>query len=907
MLLRTFLALVFSTLAFQGISQKLRIEGTIKDTAGAPLEMANVIALSATDTSMLGYAFSDSEGRYRITVNEEGEYFLRFSYLGFEQQEVMVRAKAGQEKVVKNIILVPQNSQLQEVEVVEDIPISVSGDTISYQAEAFTTGQERKLEDVLEQLPGFEVDDNGEVKVQGKTVEKVMVEGRDFFDGDTKLATKNIPANAVDKVQVLRNYNDVTPMQGIDNDDRIALNIKLKEGKKRIFFGDVTAEGILDERYLVHPNLFYYSPKLSVNIIGDINNIGQPAFTFQDFFRFNGGFRNFNTRSGSSFRFAQDDFGFATANNRANEITSKLGAFNYSYNPNKKWSISGFVIGSETKTTTSTLTNRRYLQADTAGFDEQLTSNGLQSNKSGLAKLSVKYTPSKKVHISYDILSKISETEEVDQQSSDYGDVPNLGSLVNKVQSGTTQNPYSIQQELKAYWETEGGNLFSFEGQHLYKFQDPRLRLNSDLPLFIQVIPPSDSLASPFILLQQKEVLTNKFDGSLNYYYIFNKTTHLNFTVGGSRTDQTFNSVIEEELQDGSRIAYSQSNLLNDDVRFNFTDLYASAHYKVKLGKVILSPGLNYHFYEIKDTQLGSENRNTPQFLLPDLFVRYDFKKSERLQLDYKMQAEFTDVNNIINGTIITSYNSLFRGNPQITNALVHQVTLAYYNINLFNFTNIFGGINYSLKENDITNVVDFGQASLGRINTPVNSDGINQILAGFGRIEKRFGKFKADAGANVALSDINNSINGEANKSQSLTQNYNAGISTNFKKAPNVELKYSLIYNEYEGSGVSNNFVTHSPAMEFEAAFLDGFTFKADYTYNLYKAGGGLGKSEYDFLNASLFYLLNDGPWEFSIRALNLLNTDIIRQDAFNDFFVSTTRYEVLPRYLLLGVKFGI
>ena len=901
MFLRTLLVIVFGFIAFQGVSQKVRIEGTIRDTAGAPLEMANIIALSSSDTAMLGYAFSDDQGRYRITVDSSSGYFLRFSYLGFQQQEVSVSPEAGTDKIIKNIVLIPQNSQLNEVEVVEDIPISVSGDTISYQAEAFTTGQERKLEDVLEQLPGFEVDDNGEVKVQGKTVEKVMVEGRDFFDGDTKLATKNIPANAVDKVQVLRNYNDVTPMQGIDNDDRIALNIKLKEGKKRIFFGDVTAEGGLDERYLVHPNLFYYSPKVSINFIGDINNIGQPAFTFQDYFRFNGGFRNFNARSGSSFRFAQDDLGFASANNRAKEISSKLGAFNFSYNPSKKWSVTGFVIGNETKTTTSTLTNRRYLQADTIGLDEELTSSGLQNNKSGLGKVSVTYTPNSKVHVSYDLFGKVSDIRDVNEQSSDYG------FITNGVKSGTIQNPYSIQQELKAYWETEKGNLFSFEGQHLHKYQDPRLRLDSDLPLFIQVIPPDDSTASPFILLQQKEVLTNKYDGSVNYYYIFNKTTHLNFTVGASHTDQTFNSTIEEELQDGEVLPYDQQNLRNDGVKFYFTDLYASAHYKVKLGKFILSPGLNYHFYEIRDIQLSSENKNAPQFLLPDLFVRYDFKKSERLQLDYKMQAEFTDVNNIINGTIITSYNSLFRGNPQITNALVHQFTLGYYNINLFNFTNIFGGVNYSIKERDITNVVDFGQASLGRINTPVNTDGVNQILAGFGRIEKRFGKFKADLGANFALSLINNSINGEANESESLTQNYNTGFGTNFKKAPNVELKYTLIYNDYKGSGVSNSFTTHSPSIEVEAAFWNGFTFRVDYTYNLYRVGGGLGSSEYDFLNTGLYYLLNEGPWEFSVRALNLLNTDIIRQDAFNDFFVSTTRYEVLPRYLLLGIKFGI
>lgn len=899
---KTLLIFFISFFAISAFGQKLKIEGTIKDTSGAPLEMANIIALSAVDTAMLGYAFSDDRGRYRISVDRGSAYFLRFSYLGFEQQEISVSVKETDETVERNIVMTPQSNELNEVEVVEDIPITVSGDTISYKAEAFTTGQERKLEDVLEQLPGFEVDKDGQVKVQGKNVEKVMVEGRDFFDGDTKLATKNIPANAVDKVQVLRNYNDVTPMQGVDNDDRIALNIKLKEGKKNIFFGDMTAEGGLDERYLLHPNLFYYSPKISVNFIGDMNNIGQPAFTSQDYFRFGGGFRNFNMRSGSSFRFAQDDLGVSTtANNRAEEITSKLGAFNFSYNPSKKLSITGFVIGSETKTLSSNFTNRKYLQVDSTDLTEVLSTRNLQNNTSGLGKVSVTYTPNKKVHISYDAFGKISEIEDVTEQSSDYS------LITNDVNSADRQKPYSIKQNLEAYWETEGGHLFSLEAQQLHKFQNPTMALSSDLPLFIQVIPPSDSLASPFNLIQYREVVTDKLDGNLNYYYLLSKTAHLNFTVGASHTNQLYNSFIEEELNDGTRSRYTQGDLNNDDVKFSLTDLYGSVHYKVKLGKFILTPGVNYHVYNLNDTQNGQGNQQVRQFLLPDFFARYDFKKSERIQLDYKMQAEFTDVNNIINGTIISSYNSLFRGNLKITNALVHQITLAYYNINLFNFTNIFGGVNYSLKENDITNVVVYDASGLARINTPINTDGINQILAGFGRLEKRFGKLKADVGANVALSDINNQVNGEANQSQSWTQNYSAGLSTNFKKAPNVDVNYNLIYNEYEGAGVSNSFVTHSPSIEVEAVFWNGFTFRADYTYNLYKAGGGLGTSEYDFLNAGLYYLLNEGPWEFSIRSLNLLGEEIIRQDAFNDFFVSTTRYNVLPRYVLLGVKFGI
>ena len=154
-------------------------------------------------------------------------------------------------------------------------------------------------------------------------------EGKDFFDGDSKLATKNIPADAVDKVEVLRNYNEVDQMRGLGNDqDNIAINIKLKEGKKNFWFGEITAGGGIAEekgKYLIHPKLFYYSPKYSINFITDFNDIGEVPFTWRDYFKFTGGFRNFNRGGGTNFSISQSDLGFAlTQNNRANEIETKF-------------------------------------------------------------------------------------------------------------------------------------------------------------------------------------------------------------------------------------------------------------------------------------------------------------------------------------------------------------------------------------------------------------------------------------------------------------------------------------------------------------------------------------------------------------------------------------------------------
>lgn len=878
-------------------AQSIKVSGYIQDSIGLGLEMANVLALDATDSSMSGYAISNTEGRYEISLDKDKKYILRFSYLGFETKDVPF-STIGKEKNNKlDINLKEKINSLNEVEIVENIPIAISGDTIIYQTDAFTNGEEKKLADVLEKLPGFEVDDNGEVKVQGKTVEKVMVEGKDFFDGDTKLATQNIPASAIDKVQVLRNYNDVSPMRGLDNDDRVAINIKLKEGKKNITFGDIKAEGGLDERYLLHPSLFIYTPKASFNIIGDVNNIGKPAFTFRDYFRFTGGFKNISQKSGSSLRIATDDIGFSMIQgNRAEEITSRFGAANFSYNPNKKWSVSGFAIGNQTQTIASNTNFRTYLRQDTLANTEELTTNNIQNSTSGLFKLSTTYTPNTAIHIGYDALYKITSLEEDNNKQS------TIAGFTNDINTINSQDPTELNQSLEAYYDIDEKNVIAFEAQHLYKKQDPLLELLSQLPTFGSLIPLIDT--NNYNLLQNKLITTNKVEASLNYYYIINNKNHINFSFGTSNSNQSFTSQIAQ-LTNGNTLAEFDGDSLTNNVLFNLNDIFLGAHYKTKLGKLTMSPGVNLHRYSITDQQQGSLNKREKNLILPDFFAKYDFKTSESLTFNYGMVAQFTDINNVILGTTISSYNSLFQGNRNLDNSWYHNISLNYFSFNMFNFTNIFAGVTYNKRIGDITNTIVY--QGLERINQPINTDAANDILSGYGSYDKRFGKFKARVRGNVSASTNNNTIDGVDNTNTSLTQSYTASFETNFKTAPNVEVGFQRTTNNYEGSRSSSGFITNRPYIEVEARFLKNFSAEADYSYSDYASEDGATQSSFDFLNAALYYQKKDSKWEFSLRGLNLLGTENIRQDAFSDNLISTTSTTVLPRYVLLGVKYGL
>jgi hypothetical protein len=510
-------------------AQKVTFEGEVRDSLNNRIEFANVMAVDTVSNTIAAFAVSNREGLFKISLEKDKPYFLKISYVGFKPFQELIKGMATGDAPLL-VKLNPDMRMIEGVEVVQEMPVLISGDTVIYKTDAFTDGSERKLEDVLEKLPGFEIDENGDIKVQGKKVDKLLVEGKEFFDGDTKMATKNLPANAIDRVQVLQNYNDVAPMQGLGNDETLALNIKLKEGKKNMVFGDLEAGVGPEERYLGGANVFYYSPKTNLNLIAGSNNIGESTFTLNDYYRFTGGLVNLGRRSGSSMNLSSDDIGIPTADrNSANSLETHLGALNFNISPSKKWRHSGFIIGSKSNNRLGSISQRTYL-GQTVDDEETLSSISKVENQSGLAKYSARYTPNASLQIDYSAFFKISDLVNYNAQLSEFTNSQN------QIINNTTQNPFSIEQQLQAFYAPNGKDVFSFQATYQYKEQDPLFNLLTDQQPFVSLIPVNGS--SPYNLLQYKDVITHKQESTLNYYRILNKTNHINFKIGNSYTQQ---------------------------------------------------------------------------------------------------------------------------------------------------------------------------------------------------------------------------------------------------------------------------------------------------------------------------------------------------------------------------------
>lgn len=891
--------LVFVIFLMTSISfaQTVRFDGIIQDEQKNPLEMANIMAINNGTKAMDSYGITNDKGKFQLTLKPNTSYTVKVSYLGMKSKEITISTKG--ENIAQNIVMDGSGIELEGVEIVREMPVSIKGDTIVYNADSFKSGTEKKLEDVLKKLPGVEVNADGEIEVEGKKVSKLMVEGKDFFDGDTKLGVKNIPADAIDKIQVLRNYNEVGALKGLENDqDNVAMNIKLKEGKKNFWFGDVTA-GIgvaeLDSRYIINPKLFYYSPKYSINLITNFNNIGELPLTAQDYFKFTGGFKNMMKKGGSNFNVSSNDLGISILrNNRAKEIETKFGATNFAYSVTKAWNISGFGILSSSKTDLETESQTIILDSGDQQRRDELTH---QKNNLGLFKLSSTYKTNDKFQFDYDILTKLSKQEENSDLLRE--SVVNDISSVETILTNKKQNPTSVNQNLSLYYTQSDKNIFAFEMQHLYQDENPFYNANLrsqpfDLAGYVSGQTRND-------LNQDRFVKTNKLDAKLDYYYMVTPKSNINITLGNTYSYQDFNSHIFQMLDNGDRNDLNDPQN-NNQVNYNFNDTFLGFHYKILSGKFTLTPGISLHSYSMTNTQLGTDYSQNFTKVLPDFFALYQIKKSETLTYNFSLSNDFTDINQLAAGYVLSDYSSLFRGNRTLENATSQVHSLRYFKYNMFNFENIFANATYTKKVDAIKTEADFD--GINQSSVPYNSNLADETFSGMGSYGRSFLKnYKASAVASFNWSKFNNIQNNKLSATESFTQNYTVRASTNYKNFPNLEVGYNVLVNQYSGS----TYYTDKPFARLDYYFWNSFSFVSEYEFYHYYNTDKTVDNEYDFLSASLIYQKKDSKWEYKIAATNLLNTRYLNDDNFSQFSTRVSQYTVQPRYIIFSMKYNL
>ena len=242
------------------------ITGSVKEGA-SNLHSVGVILKDSLAKSIIAYTFSDDSGKYELKTNRYGKFNLVFTSLGHETKTVPLILKQAQEKLTIDVTLKEKAMYLDEVIIKADLPMTVKEDTISFKTKFYIQGTEQTVEDLLQKIPGLQIDNNGAIKIGNQEIEKLMVDGDDLFERGYKILSKNMPAYPIEEVEILKNYSNNRLLKGVEESDKIALNLKLDEKSKRIWFGNVETSLGNDNFYQVKGNLMNFGKNKMINEI----------------------------------------------------------------------------------------------------------------------------------------------------------------------------------------------------------------------------------------------------------------------------------------------------------------------------------------------------------------------------------------------------------------------------------------------------------------------------------------------------------------------------------------------------------------------------------------------------------------------------------------------------------------
>ena len=279
--------LLFS--AISSYSQKLSVSGNVQDTsAKTPLPNAIIMAIKLTDSTLIDFTRTDINGYFKLKPLPIDTYQVIISHPKFADMGYFIFGdKKNLEYDFGKIILQPKNVSLDEVTIFAfKDPIYYKGDTLIYTADSFKTKANATVEDLLKKLPGLKVDKNGKITSQGKAVDKVLVDGDEFFGGDPTVATKNLNASSIESVQVYEKKSDDVANSTTGEETQKILNLKLKDEAKKGYFGKVSGASDFQKFYEGEALSNYFKKKLKISVFGLVSNTPNSSFGWGDVYKY---------------------------------------------------------------------------------------------------------------------------------------------------------------------------------------------------------------------------------------------------------------------------------------------------------------------------------------------------------------------------------------------------------------------------------------------------------------------------------------------------------------------------------------------------------------------------------------------------------------------------------------------
>nr|WP_320039016.1 carboxypeptidase-like regulatory domain-containing protein [uncultured Bacteroides sp.] len=373
------------------LGAQVKLSGCVKGLDLTAVPYCNVILKDSVNAKIVKYTQTNKEGYYSLSINTAGCYNISFSALSFKTETIPIFIDRNNSEISQNAVLSNTLVELKEVVIHPNSPIIIKKDTIIFDAKSFTKGNEHVVEDLLKNLPGLHIDSDGRISIAGKEIEKVMVEGDDFFEKGYQLLTKSMLSSSIDKIELLKRYSNNKLLKDIEQSDKIALNLKLKDENKREWFGN-TDIGLGLNKFSKHDaqgNLMNFGKKDKYYLLANTNNVGYDIGDYAA----NNSLENLDEiGDGESafrfMRFASDPLSFESK--RTNFNNTNLLSLNTILKPLQKLKIKMSFLTDRNKNNFTSYSSG-YYRTENLSFTNTLDSKLHSNSKIGYGKVDLTY------------------------------------------------------------------------------------------------------------------------------------------------------------------------------------------------------------------------------------------------------------------------------------------------------------------------------------------------------------------------------------------------------------------------------------------------------------------------------------------------------------------------------------
>lgn len=741
--------LLLWAVALTAFSQNKTVDITgrvMESDSQLPAIAASVQLLSLPDSTQVTGMATTSEGYYRLQA-KPGKYVLRFSYIGYTTQDIPVQVSSTPVRM-KEVTLQTDAVLLKEAVVTAQAPqVQVVEDTIQFNSSAYRTPQGAVLQDLVEKLPGAEVDESGNVKINGKDISKVMVNGEEFFGGDVSTALKNLPVEMIDKLKTYDKKSDLARITGIDDgEEETVLDLTVKKEMNTGWFGNVDGAIGTKDRYSARGMINYFRGSTQVSLIGSMNNVNDQGFS--------GG-------------------GGGPRWNRNNGLTTKKWVGMNFFTKNDKIELGGSARYNYTGNDVNSIGSTEDFLTSGNSFSNS-NSQARNNSKDFHADFRMEWKPDTMTNIifrpnvSFSKTDNLSNSESGTFNSDPYSlvdepnDYLNLEKImmddpledirVNAINSGTLTDGKDLSVngtlQVNRKLNSTGRNL-TFRGRFSYGDNVNKQYTESETHYFqlLNYLQTGDS-----ILIRNQYIHTPTKDfnyrAQLTYSEPIAKNTFLQFSYqfqymyseSDRRTYDLYNNGlynwgIGAPLPDNYES--SEVDSLGRYAEYRYYNHDASVALRFIREKWQLSAGMSFQpqhtvlSYKRGDYMVDTA-RNVFNFA-PNIDFRYRFSKVSQLRFFYRGRSSQPSMENLLPITDNSNPQNIRVGNPGLKPSFSHNLRLFYNTYDAKKQRGIFSHASFQATQNSISNSRVYNEATGGWTTTPKNINGNWNLFGMFG------------------------------------------------------------------------------------------------------------------------------------------------------------------------------